>query len=317
MENLAHSLLAVVVARTGLSREVVGGTATLVVAANLPDIDVIAAINGPLHYLEYHRGVTHSLVAVPVFGIAFSFLLWISQRLRNGKSPPLSRMIFAISLVVATHPLLDWTNSYGLRPFLPFDDARLFGDLVFIVDPYLWILLGVPAFLTCRYSGKATLVWITAALGALLAAFWLSSFESIGPTLPAVLLVSIAVTVYLKYRKPVWSQRLAFVSLGLLVGYWGLLFLARESIITASTPELEQRFPHLSNLSALPRLADPLSWDLYFEQDGTLFYGSMSVFYEAIPEFERYLRNLNLPPVQAARQSCAGAVVDYFGRYHY
>lgn len=317
MENLAHSLLAIVLARTGLSRGVVGGTATLVVAANLPDIDVVAAINGPLHYLEYHRGSTHSMTAVPVFGTLLALLLWAWQRLRSGKSPPLIRMILVLSLVAATHPLLDWTNSYGLRPFLPFSDTRLFGDLVFIVDPYLWILLGGAAFLSGHYTRPATFAWILVALGTVLAALWLASVDSVGQVLLAILLTSIAVIAYLKYRSPAWTHRAAVLSVGVLASYWCLLFLSRESVMVVTTPELENRFPQLSNLSALPRLADPLTWDLFFEQEGTLFYGQASLFDKNLSNFEKFPRNLSHPVVEAARQTCAGAVVDYFGRYHY
>jgi inner membrane protein len=45
---------------------------------------------------------------------------------------------FAIALIVmATHPALDYTNSYGLRPFLPFSGTWYYGDILFIIDPYI------------------------------------------------------------------------------------------------------------------------------------------------------------------------------------
>ena len=42
---------------------------------------------------------------------------------------------------MATHPLLDYTNSYGLRPFLPFSDRWFYGDSVSIIDPTMDLML--------------------------------------------------------------------------------------------------------------------------------------------------------------------------------
>ena len=38
----------------------------MVVAANLPDVDIISWAGGSLTYIEYHRGIAHSLIALPV-----------------------------------------------------------------------------------------------------------------------------------------------------------------------------------------------------------------------------------------------------------
>ena len=41
---------------------------------------------------------------------------------------------------------MDWTNNYGMRFLLPWDSRWFYGDLVFIIDPYLWILSVDPPF---------------------------------------------------------------------------------------------------------------------------------------------------------------------------
>ena len=48
-------------------------------------------------------------------------------------------------LAMATHPALDYSNTYGLRPFLPFDGTWYYGDTLFIIDPImdLTLLLGI------------------------------------------------------------------------------------------------------------------------------------------------------------------------------
>ena len=56
-------------------------------------------------------------------------------------------LLLASLIVTATHPILDWTNSYGVRFFLPWSSKWFYGDLVYIVDPYLWLILGGACFL--------------------------------------------------------------------------------------------------------------------------------------------------------------------------
>ena len=41
-----------------------------------------------------------------------------------------------------SHPFLDWLNNYGVRLLMPFSDRWFYGDTLFIVDPWLWLILG-------------------------------------------------------------------------------------------------------------------------------------------------------------------------------
>jgi inner membrane protein len=44
-------------------------------------------------------------------------------------------------LSALSHLLLDWTTSYGVRPFFPFNPRWYAGSFVFIAEPVLWALL--------------------------------------------------------------------------------------------------------------------------------------------------------------------------------
>ncbi|WP_370466973.1 metal-dependent hydrolase, partial [Salmonella enterica] len=50
------------------------------------------------------------------------------------------RMQLAAIACLATllHIALDFTNSYGVHPFWPFDNRWYYGDAVFIVEPLFW-----------------------------------------------------------------------------------------------------------------------------------------------------------------------------------
>jgi inner membrane protein len=124
MDNVTHSLVGLMLARvTGRN------TAMVIVAANLPDIDTVSLAGGMLTYLDIHRGLAHSLIAMPFMALIPMFLF----RSRNWQS------YAACLLGVFSHLLLDWTNAYGIRLLTPFSGRWLHLDITDIVDP--WILL--------------------------------------------------------------------------------------------------------------------------------------------------------------------------------
>lgn len=140
MFNTTHTFVGFTVARAGFDDWVPYATVTAVIAANLPDVEILSGLSSTASYLDNHRGITHSLIGVPVLALIlaagmyyFSGNFWKT---------------YAVALVAMfTHPALDYTNTYGLRPFLPFDGTWYYGDLLFIFDPYIdsILLLGLIA----------------------------------------------------------------------------------------------------------------------------------------------------------------------------
>ena len=54
------------------------------------------------------------------------------------------RQIFLLAaLSILTHPILDTLNTYGVRWLMPFRGEWFYGDTLFIVDPWLWLVLGL------------------------------------------------------------------------------------------------------------------------------------------------------------------------------
>ncbi len=83
VDNITHSLFAVTLANAGLRRAGRGTTATLVIASNIPDIEVLTAFTGGrLAYLAAHRGPTHGPLALAL-ALAAAAVVWLVQRIRG------------------------------------------------------------------------------------------------------------------------------------------------------------------------------------------------------------------------------------------
>jgi inner membrane protein len=139
MDNLTHTAIGVFLGRIGLGRWSARGTAIVVVAANIPDIDVVTAAGGPLTYLAYHRHLTHSLLLMPVMALAAVLVV----RLAGRKPVQWTGAFFAALIGVASHLALDWTNVYGIRLLLPFSSRWLRADTTGVVDLWIWAVLAL------------------------------------------------------------------------------------------------------------------------------------------------------------------------------
>lgn len=153
MDPLTHTLTGAALAETSLTRQADGGkiplaTATLLLGANLPDVDVLGYLRGADFALEHRRGWTHGVLAMVVLPLLLTLavLAWdrVVRRRQDPHQPPAPPgTILALSyLAVLTHPALDWLNTYGVRLLMPFDGRWFYGDAVFILDPWMWLVLG-------------------------------------------------------------------------------------------------------------------------------------------------------------------------------
>lgn len=134
MDNLTHSATGLFLARTGLGRDVPHAAWILVLAANIPDLDVASAAGGPLVYLHYHRHLTHAIPLLPFMALLPVLLVRLAAR----KRLPWMRA-YAISLVgAASHLALDLTNIYGIRLLLPFRPDWFRLDLTSVIDLWIW-----------------------------------------------------------------------------------------------------------------------------------------------------------------------------------
>lgn len=165
MDNLTHSLVGALLGQMGLKRKTGLAMPTLIIAANIPDIDAITTLLGGQQHLALRRGLTHGPIAILVlplllWGVMLAFDQWQTQR---GKRPekrlPVHRgWLLALAYIgCLSHPLFDWFNSYGIRLLEPFSSQWFYGDTLFIIDIWLWaaLIIGVWVSLRRERTGKA------------------------------------------------------------------------------------------------------------------------------------------------------------------
>lgn len=145
MDNLCHTLAGAAFGEAGLKARTRFGNPVLMIAANLPDIDVLAfATSTPAVALR--RGWTHGVVAQALLPLVLTGLVLLVDRLRPprpGGARARAAPVLLLSYVgVLSHVGMDWLNSYGVRLLKPFSDRWFYGDAVFIIDPWLWLMLG-------------------------------------------------------------------------------------------------------------------------------------------------------------------------------
>ena len=137
--------------QAGLKTTTRKGLAALILAANMPDIDVFFG-NAPWDPLAIHRGFTHGLVGgVLVMPPILAGLLWLLDRwqvrrgkqFRSGLPMRFGWLVGLCYLGALTHPMLDLLTTYSVQLFSPLSDLWYHSDGLFIIDIWLWLGLAI------------------------------------------------------------------------------------------------------------------------------------------------------------------------------
>lgn len=166
MDNLTHSLVGALFGQMGLKRRTGLAMPTLVIAANLPDIDATCTVFG-MQSLAMRRGLTHGPIALIVLPLllAGAMFAWDRWQARRGTRPANRLPVRAEWLVLLaylgclSHPALDWLNSYGIRLLAPLSQRWFYGDTLFIIDVWIWAALILAVVLSLRGERAGRLHW--------------------------------------------------------------------------------------------------------------------------------------------------------------
>jgi len=290
MDNLTHSLVGLVASKAGLEKLSPGATVLCILAANVPDADIVTLTGGRWNYLHYHRGITHSILGAFVLALALPLTFYLGGRVIariRGRQPGirLKGLMIASLLVTATHPFMDWTNNYGIRPFLPWSSQWFYGDFIFVIDPFLWMILGGACFLLTSKSKLQLSIWFLLALP--LTYLVLTVPGQRGFDHPMVLrsiwmivLIGLLVSYKLGAAQR-WGRRIAFAALVAVPLYWVSMaslhwFAVHEASIQAKTI-VSQHGESVTDVAAMAALANPFQWSCVVETESAAYQFDLSL----------------------------------------
>ena len=158
MDNFTHSLTGWALGQAGLKAKSRKGLAALILAANMPDIDIFFGHNcwDPL---ATHRGFTHSLAGgILVMPPILAGLLWLFDRwqvkrglaFKSGLPMHFGWLAALCYIGAISHPLLDVQTSYAVQLLSPFSDRWFHTESLFIIDVWVWVVLSVAIWLSRR-----------------------------------------------------------------------------------------------------------------------------------------------------------------------
>jgi inner membrane protein len=319
MDNFTHSIAAWALARAGLERQTPYATAALIIGANMPDLDVFAQFTGGiLSYLHTHRGNTHSLLGVLPQAIILTVALGLINHTVRRKKPehPQIRaipLLMVSALGLLSHLLMDFPNNYGIRLFLPFSNRWSYGDFMFVVDPWLFLILAGALFLGSKRDFRATLWWAIA--GAILTLAVLL-VPYIDPGVKGVWLIGIGILIALRvWIKNISAQRYIQLALTLAIAYYAALFAFkwRAGQILAADPHAGE----VIEQSVTPLPGNIFQWAVFRETEEAIRFGQIgNIFTHPQIQWQRkFPKNFDDPFVRAALGTCTGQVLLEFSRY--
>ncbi len=245
----------------------------ILVGSIFPDIDVVMNPFEPhdVGTIRWHRGVTHSLVCLPIFAFALAALVrWICRR-RGIPCPGWASLSGLIGIGLALHILFDLITSFGTMVWSPLVWTRVSWDTTFIIDAFFTSCMLFPLLLIWIYSDRerqsrrALLVWSTAGLVSTIAA-WAVRATGVPSMFPdVILLTSLLGGILLATRWRGWGfgvSRAAWCRGGTVATalYLGLCFAAHQRALEDVRRFTVSHHLQVESLAALPMPPSVLDW---------------------------------------------------------
>lgn len=127
----------------------------LVLLTMAPDADYVLKFFSDITYLQYHRGITHSLLMLPLW-------TWLIHSLLAGRRSLLPPWLIGGAILL--HIMLDLITSFGTMILAPVSDWRASFDLVFIIDPLFTFSIAAPLLLALAWKHRRRLLAFTSAI---------------------------------------------------------------------------------------------------------------------------------------------------------
>lgn len=252
MDNITHSLIGLAIGEAvAVHRKKARVPIWIASAAanNLPDLDLIQTslfFRDRLGYMLHHRGHTHTFLVGPVLGLLLLLGLWLCWRKRPDM--PWREIVFVSILGSFTHLLADFWNSYGVHPLWPANQNWFYGDMVFIVEPWIWALILPMVFFACATKWGKSLSALLLAFIVILA--W--KHEAVPAPAAAILSLGALASFLVQWKMPSRGARVTVAIAATAVVLLSLFTLSQSIRKEYARPGAE--------LALHPFPANPLCW---------------------------------------------------------
>lgn len=274
MDTVTHGIVGALIGK-GYFSERHGRVATFAatLGAVFPDVDVVRELASPdpLSLIKYHRGITHSFVAMPFFAAALAWLTrWIARR-RGIEAPSQGVLTLTYGAAIISHIVLDGMTSFGTRIWAPISQQRVAWDLLFIIDTTFTALVLLPqvaAWIYCdrdKSRVRAIHMWAVFSL-AVLAAWEVARIVSYPFQIWTAGIASIAIAaLFLLPARGDWGFRITraqWCRAGMYatIGYLFLCAVAHHAAIQRVHSFAQENHIAVDHLGAIPLPPSLLSW---------------------------------------------------------
>lgn len=155
MDPVTHGLAAALIKNSGFRRK--GALPVLLISSIIPDLDFLVWVRGADAVLKYHRGITHGIFAL----IAFPLVIGLLYGRKKG-------FLYCFSLAflgLGVHTLFDLAGD-GVRLFAPLDNELYALKIIYVVDPYITVLLLVGLMMSLQGRKTVSIALLTIMLSA-------------------------------------------------------------------------------------------------------------------------------------------------------
>ncbi len=166
MDTGTHIVMGVAIAGIATLDPVVSGDPVLfnavlggaIVGSHAPDFDTVLKLKNNATYIRHHRGLTHSVPAIIIWGILIAGIIHLFVPEVN-----FLHLWAWTFLAVAVHVFVDIFNAYGTQAYRPFTSKWVAHGFINTFDPYIFLLhiAGIIAWILGANPGYTWLVIYT------------------------------------------------------------------------------------------------------------------------------------------------------------
>src|SRR5690625_10027 len=162
MDTGTHIVMGVGIAGIATLDPVVSGDPTLfnavlvgaIVGSHAPDFDTVLKLKNNATYIRHHRGLTHSVPAIIIWGILIAGIIHLFVPEVN-----FLHLWAWTFLAVAVHVFVDIFNAYGTQAYRPFTSKWVAHGFINTFDPYIF-LLHIAGIIACILGANPGYTWL-------------------------------------------------------------------------------------------------------------------------------------------------------------